>query len=339
MSDAGPEADPLDALDSDPASPTGLRRLASHITLNRWTFSIAFATLLVLTGSVMWSAHLGSFLDGHSIAWWLLVVAGIVSVGQYVGYGISLMGASTKPLPAGRTLELQVAESLTSMATPESIGSLALTMRFLTKQGLGAAEAAAVDGLSSFLTTFVGVILVPLGAIFAASSLDVAALKKDVPSGQWELIVAVVVLAGFITAAIKFPRLRRRIHTFGGTIAGYLRQILAHPTRGLTIGAGELLTASAQVATMAFVLAALGAPINIAAILVITQIASAASNVVPIPGGLGAPEAILIAGLSSVGVGHTEALLAALIWRYLTYWLPPIPGAILLYDLRKHRLI
>ena len=49
----------------------------------------------------------------------------------------------------------------------------------------------------------------------------------------------------------------------------------------------------------------------------------------PAPGGLGAPEALLITGLTSIGVGHTEALIATLSYRLLTDWLPPIPWIVI----------
>jgi len=80
-------------------------------------------------------------------------------------------------------------------------------------------------------------------------------------------------------------------------------------------------------------------PVHLAALVVITQLAGAASSVVPIPGGLGAPEAILIAGLTSIGVEHNHAVIASLSYRMLTYWLPPLPGVVLLYDRFRRGLV
>ena len=100
-----------------------------------------------------------------------------------------------------------------------------------------------------------------------------------------------------------------------------------------------MLTVTCQTACMVSVLIALGAPIHVAAIVVVVQLAGAASNVVPVPGGLGAPEAILIAGLAAMGVHHDQAILAAVFYRLMTYWTPTIPGSYLLVDLFRRNLV
>jgi undecaprenyl-diphosphatase len=46
----------------------------------------------------------------------------------------------------------------------------------------------------------------------------------------------------------------------------------------------------------------------------------------PTPGGLGAFEAALIAGLSGIGMSSGAAVSAVLTYRLTTYWLPVLPG-------------
>ncbi len=46
----------------------------------------------------------------------------------------------------------------------------------------------------------------------------------------------------------------------------------------------------------------------------------------PHPGGLGAIEAALVAGLTGIGVPPGPAVSAVLTYRLATYWLPVIPG-------------
>ena len=185
------------------------------------------------------------------------------------------------------------------------------------------------------MTTFVAAFFVPIGAIFAASSLNVAALKRDVPSSQWLIIAGIIILAVAVTLLVKLPKLRRNAAGWAKTMGGYLRSVITEPRRSVIMALGELVTATGQVLCMSFVLLSIGAPVHVAAILVIVQIAGAASNVVPIPGGLGAPEAILATGLSSVGVSHEGAFVAALLYRILMYWGPPIPGMVALWHLHR----
>ncbi len=46
----------------------------------------------------------------------------------------------------------------------------------------------------------------------------------------------------------------------------------------------------------------------------------------PTPGGLGALEAALVAGLTGVGMDPALAVAAVLSYRLVTYWLPIVPG-------------
>jgi uncharacterized protein (TIRG00374 family) len=46
----------------------------------------------------------------------------------------------------------------------------------------------------------------------------------------------------------------------------------------------------------------------------------------PTPGGLGAIEAALVAGLTGIGLPPGPAVSAVLTYRLATYWLPGVPG-------------
>jgi uncharacterized protein (TIRG00374 family) len=59
----------------------------------------------------------------------------------------------------------------------------------------------------------------------------------------------------------------------------------------------------------------------------------------PTPGGIGAVEAALAAGLIAVGLDSTTAISAALLYRIATFWLPILPGWASFWWLqRKHAL-
>ncbi len=53
---------------------------------------------------------------------------------------------------------------------------------------------------------------------------------------------------------------------------------------------------------------------------------SAIGQAAPTPGGLGAVEAALIAGLVSVGLDKEVAVPSVLLFRLTTFWLPILPG-------------
>jgi undecaprenyl-diphosphatase len=54
--------------------------------------------------------------------------------------------------------------------------------------------------------------------------------------------------------------------------------------------------------------------------------AAAIAAAAPTPGGLGAIEAALVAGLTGVGMQAGPAVSAVLLYRLATYWLPVAPG-------------
>ncbi|HBW18669.1 MAG: lysylphosphatidylglycerol synthase domain-containing protein [Streptosporangiaceae bacterium] len=59
----------------------------------------------------------------------------------------------------------------------------------------------------------------------------------------------------------------------------------------------------------------------------------------PTPGGLGAIEAALVAGLTGVGLAAGPAVSAVLVYRLATYWLPVVPGWACWRFLQKHDYI
>jgi undecaprenyl-diphosphatase len=63
--------------------------------------------------------------------------------------------------------------------------------------------------------------------------------------------------------------------------------------------------------------------VQIGAVYMASSLVAAAS---PTPGGLGAIEALLVAGLTGIGIAPGPAWSAVLTYRLATYWLPVLPG-------------
>jgi uncharacterized protein (TIRG00374 family) len=79
--------------------------------------------------------------------------------------------------------------------------------------------------------------------------------------------------------------------------------------------------------------------VPIAKIGVVYLTGSALGSIIPTPGGLGAVEAALTAGLTAAGVPGGVAVSAVLLFRLITFWLPvPVGWAALNYLERKHEL-
>ena len=66
---------------------------------------------------------------------------------------------------------------------------------------------------------------------------------------------------------------------------------------------------------------------------------SAVAQAAPTPGGLGAMEAALVAGLRAAGMAAGIALPAVFMFRFATFWLPILPGWGCFTYLRRAELV
>ena len=71
---------------------------------------------------------------------------------------------------------------------------------------------------------------------------------------------------------------------------------------------------------------AFGGSMNIAVVAVVYLAGATIGQAAPTPGGLGAVEAALAAGLTAGGLDAGLAVSAVLLYRLVTFWLPTIPG-------------
>ena len=301
---------------------------------------VGLVMLVVVILAVLKVSHLPrAIIDAETFHWpWALAAAFAVPL-YYLGGAISLGSASKWRPSFPRLTQLQAGQALTLVVTPANLGGASVSLRFLGRAGLDAATGAAAYGLYSFLTSIVSGIGLAVAAAFAASTLDTKALKQEVPAGLWMVIVGILAIAVFVTVVIKAPGFRHRVVVWFHEALHYVRTVLEKPATGIGIVSGQLVCIAGPALCLGLLLHAVEAPVHPAALIVATQLASAASRTVPIPGGLGAPEAILIAALASTGVRHEDAIIVALAFRMLSYWLPTLPGTALLYDLYRRDLV
>ena len=93
-----------------------------------------------------------------------------------------------------------------------------------------------------------------------------------------------------------------------------------------------LLLSLSYIFCLAACVAAFGRSAPIAKIGVVYLTGSAISSIVPTPGGIGAVEAALTAGLTAAGMPGAAAASAVLLFRLVTFWLPiPFGWAALRY--------
>ena len=84
---------------------------------------------------------------------------------------------------------------------------------------------------------------------------------------------------------------------------------------------------------------AFGVHLDFTQVLVIFTLGSVVGVATPTPGGLIGIEAGLIAGFVAFGISGPKALAIVLTYRFISYWLPILPGFIALVYVKRRHLI
>ena len=253
-----------------------------------------------------------------------------VGVASQAGQAFSTMGASVRPVTFLPAFMLQLAIQFIALAVPSSAARVAMNVRFFQLSGASAAEALAIGGIDSvsgFLIQALIILLVVTGVV----TLDLEFQLGDSSGGSEgvsPLLVAVIVLVILaIVVAISVPKYRKVIATKLVEARSQLR-VLRSPAHlamlfGGNFAAQLLLAAALGLCTQAF-----GYRLGLADLLVINTLVSLFAGIMPVPGGIGVTEAALSIGLTAAGVPESAAFAAAVTFRLVTFYLPPIWGAV-----------
>jgi uncharacterized membrane protein YbhN (UPF0104 family) len=260
-----------------------------------------------------------------STANWSWVAAALgFSLITYAGAAWSLSGFVPEKLSFGKTVLAQVAGDFATLVSPPTLGAIAINVRFLQKSGLHPALAAASVGVSQ-VAAFATHILLLLGFGIAAGTQ--ADFTFDPP--VWA-VVGVTAVAVILLALLAVPAVRREIRNRIGPlikeVIPRLVTIAQRPTKLLEGIGGILLLNIAYIAVLYACVTAFDGNLSIAVVAVVYLAGATIGQAAPTPGGLGAVEAALAAGLTAAGLDAGLAVSAVLLFRLVTFWLPTIPG-------------
>lgn len=270
---------------------------------------------------------------------WLLAVAAAAAF-TYLMAAVALMAASPTRLALGRTWAVQVAAAFTNRLAPAGLGGMRTNLHYLQAagtDGASAATAVALNSAAGFLVHAAGmvVILPLLGAAGGAQRLPSAPELPDL----WPVVLpALAVLVA--TGVARWGRwLRKRLAPGLRAAAANIRGLSREPRRAMALLAGSAgVTAGYALALMAAV-DAFGGGVPAIEVVAVYLGGSALAAVSPTPGGLGATEAALVAGLTGVGAAPGPAVAAVLVYRLITYWAPVLPGLVLFRRLRARGVL
>jgi len=257
-------------------------------------------------------------------AWTPLIL--LTSAITYVAATASIAGSIPPRLPMGPLFMASVGSSFASKLAPAGLGGMALNVRFFQKQGVDKAVAVSgvglntVGGLVGHLS-LVGVFLLWAGRdAFGSFSL---------PDPKWFVVgLGIAVALGALAMAIPTTRrmvLDKLLPIIARSLDG-VGAVLRRPGKVVMLIGGSAMVTFSYLATLYFSIEAFGGGLPFATVGAVFLVGSAVAQAAPTPGGLGAMEAALIAGLVAAGLDNTIAVPAVFLYRLFTFWLPILPG-------------
>ncbi len=308
--------------------------------------SVLQVVVLVLAVSFLVSQITGLDLEDvgdelRDATWWLAAVALVVAQMPRVAQTLSTLGAAPDPIPFRPVYLLQLAQSYVGLAVPTTAARVAMNVRFFQKQGFRSGSALAMgglDGLAGFLveaSLLVGLLL------FTPQSLH---FDLDAPSlPDWGTILKWLVVLAVVLAAISMllPDRRRQLAEWGRNLVADGRGAL----RGLSLRRVTLLLGGNLASTLLFATAlgltahALGTDVPFSDLVVIIISVSLLAGLLPVPGGIGVVESGLTFGLVAAGMPEGPAFAAVILYRFATFYLPPIWGFFAFRSLERNQYL
>lgn len=263
----------------------------------------------------------------------------VMSMLTYVTSAVAMRGGVDEHLPFTTTVQVSLASSFVNRVTPANVGGMALNVRYMQKAGVPPAEAITGVGLNVVAGGIVHVMLLAVFFAWAGQS-DAAAFSLP---GSSKLLVVVAVLLALAGAALatRWGRRMVRAHVLPALQQSWtsITALVRSPGRLFALFGGSIGVTLAYATALACAVAAFDGGIGFAQVGAVYLGASLIAAAAPTPGGLGAMEAALVAGLTGVGVEPSIAVAAVLSYRLITFWLPILPGWLLFHLLDRRDYI
>jgi len=313
---------------------------------------VSWPTLIMIVGTLIGGWALigvlidvaGSFDTVIGADWLWVIMALVLAQLAYVASGVEAVGSVAGPLPFGRAIAVEFANSFSALAGGTA-AVFATRVRFFQKQGYDATIALSSGAIMTTSSWIAITVLFLVSLPFAWGNLDLEATPQSGGNSKlvW-IILAVVVLVALVAGLVlAVPRLRRlaaaKLRPKLRDVWANLTQVASSPYKLVLLLGGsfgsELLVAMA----LSVSLRAFGDHLNLPTLYLVIFLAGIIGGISPSPGGMGVVEAGMILGLTAAGVTEADATAAVFIQRLFTSYLPPIWGWITLVWLRRREYL
>lgn len=257
---------------------------------------------------------------------------GIAIIAMFLSFVLSAVIQYVAGDKTGRVMDLLTlgfAGSFFNHFLPFSVGGIGLIAEYYHKRGQHNSQsivtAIAPIAVGAITTIIIALIISPLTLINLIHRYDHLLSSRLVQS-----IILLIAVLGVLLIMLFRDRVIDSIHEAMKGIRGLrgFQQIVK-------VAMGSILMTTVAAFVLYASIQAVRADAAYIVILVIFIATLLVSELAPTPGGLGATEAVLILGLTGAGLDAEQAIAATLIFRFITFLLPMIPGAIALSRLDR----
>ena len=269
----------------------------------------------------------------------ILLLALVIGQTPRFAGALSVSKAAPLPVPYGRLTLLEFAITFVNLAVPSTAARVAVNIRFFQRNGLDRTTAIAVGGLDS-VGGFVAQMILLFGIIgfgLGSLNLDISTSSVDF-TGKWLVILLVVLVVGIAVVAFV-PKFRDPVVSVVKTTWSKIGPLLSSPRRLISVVLANLLVQLLFSLTSYTILRAFGQDVGFADVVLVNVCVALFAGLMPVPGGVGVTEAALTAGYTAIGVDSASAMGAALCYRLITFYIPPLFGYFAMKSLRRQRML
>ncbi|MGH3097790.1 MAG: DMT family transporter [Streptosporangiales bacterium] len=235
---------------------------------------------------------------------------------------LAVHGASPRPLAFWRTTAVQIAATFAGRITPGGLGLVGVNYVYLERTGMGRSGAVGAIALNRAAGVVVSGAGIGIGVLLLGSSPTLG--QVPLPP-LWSLLAGIAALMVIAGVVVSYPP-GQRLLRWGADIVRELSGTLRQPARAAQLFGGATGYLAVNALGLVASLAAFGPEFSVPTVVAVYLIGGTLGSAAPTPGGLGAVEAALVAGLTATGTTSSTAVAGVLTFRLATFWLPVAIG-------------
>ena len=306
------------AFPAAPTEPVRLERVRPRTVFAWFGFMVAVTVLLGQLASV----NLASIFTDADPVW--VVLAFAASAVTYVAASVVITSFAPVALSWIRTFLVQLAATFVSLVAPAAVGNIGTNTRYIQQRGAPPTVALASVGASQLFVFLSYIVLVVVFGVFTGRQQG----PDLIPGRGVLMVIGGVTLVIALSLAVPWTRrtLVARVRPLIEPTIPRLVAMARQPYRMAMAMGGALALNLAYAAALFAAVYAYGGDLTYPTVGFVYLAAGAIGSAAPTPGGIGAVEAALAAGLTAAGLDGATAVQSALLFRAATFWVPVVPG-------------